>query len=89
MAEVHIPPRYRGPTNGVSQIDVDGRTVRECIEAVEARYPGFLELVFDKHGKVRLHARVFLNGDDLGREAAEATVDSGDRVEILAAVAGG
>ena len=89
MPEVHIPPRYRGPTQGVSQIDVDGRTVRECIEAVEARYPGFLELVFDEHGKVRLHASVFLNGDDLGREAAEAAVGSDDRVEILAAVAGG
>jgi molybdopterin converting factor small subunit len=89
MPEVHIPPRYRGPTQGVSQIDVEGRTVRECIEAVEARYPGFLELVFDQHGKVRLHASVFLNGDDLGREAAEAAVGSDDRVEILAAVAGG
>ncbi len=89
MPEVHIPPRYRGPTQGVSQIDVDGRTVRECVEAVEARYPGFLELVFDQDGKVRLHASVFLNGDDLGREAAEATVGSDDRVEILAAVAGG
>jgi molybdopterin converting factor small subunit len=89
MPEVHIPPRYRGPTQGVSQIDVAGRTVRECIEAVEARYPGFLELVFDKDGKVRLHARVFLNGDDLGREAADAALDRDDRVEILAAVAGG
>jgi sulfur carrier protein ThiS len=89
MPAVHIPPRYRGPTNGASQVDVEGRTVRECIEAVETLHPGFLELVFDAQGKVRLFARVFLNGDDLGREAADAPVDSGDRIEILAAVAGG
>jgi sulfur carrier protein ThiS len=89
MPAVLIPPRYRGPTNGASQIEVDGRTVRECIEAVEALHPGFLELVFDTQGNVRLFARVFVNGDDLGRDAANASVDSGDRIEILAAVAGG
>ena len=89
MPEVHIPPRYRGPTNGESRIEVDGRTVRECIEAIEARYPGFLELVFDTQGDVRLFARLFVNGDDLGREAADVPVDSGDRIEIVAAVAGG
>ncbi len=89
MPEVQIPPRYRGPTNGQSQIAVDGHTVRECIEAVEARHPGFLELVFDTQGNVRLFARVFLNGDELDREATDAPVDSGDRIEILAAVAGG
>jgi hypothetical protein len=89
MPAVHIPPRYRGPTQGASQIEVSGRTVRECIEAVEALHPGFLELVFDTQGQVRLHARVFLNGDDLGREAADAPVGSDDRIEILAAVAGG
>jgi molybdopterin converting factor small subunit len=89
MPTVHIPTRYRGPTQGKSQIDVEGRTVRECIEAVEAQHPGFLELVFDKQGKVRRFARVFLNGDDLGLDAADTTVDRGDRVEILAAVAGG
>ncbi len=89
MPTVHIPRRYRGPTNGQSQIEVEGRTVRECIEAVEAQHPGFLELVFDTQGNVRLFARVFVNGNDLGREAANAPIDSGDRIEILAAVAGG
>ncbi len=89
MPAVHIPPRYRGPTNGTSRIEVEGRTVRECIEAVETLHPGFLELIFDPQGKVRLFARVFLNGDDLGREAADARVEHDDRIEILAAVAGG
>ena len=89
MPTVHIPPRYRGPTNGQSQIEVEGCTVRECIEAVEARHSGFRELIFDTQGNVRLFVRIFVNGDDLGREAADVPVDSGDRIEIVAAVAGG
>jgi len=89
MPEVHIPPRYRGPTHGERLVEVAGGSVRECIAAVDARYPGFGELVFDALGKVRLHATVFVNGDALDREAGDTAVAENDRIEILAAVAGG
>jgi molybdopterin synthase sulfur carrier subunit len=89
MPEVHIPPRYRGPTNGERLVEVAGRTVRECIEAVDARHPGFGELVFDANGEVRLFATVFVNGEELGRAAGDTDVGEDDRIEILAAVAGG
>jgi sulfur carrier protein ThiS len=89
MPEVHIPPRYRGPTNGERLVEVTGGTVRACIEAVDARYPGFGELVFDAKGEVRLYATVFVNGEALGREAGDTKVAEDDRIEILAAVAGG
>jgi len=89
MPQVVVPARYRGPTNGRSEIEVDGDTVRRCIEAVEAQYPGFLELVFDADGEVRRYVRLFLNDEALEREAADAPVAAGDRVQILASVAGG
>jgi len=89
MPEVHIPPRYRGPTNGERRVEVAGKTVRECIDAVDARHPGFGELVFDANGKVRLFATLFVNGDELDREAGDTKVAANDRIEILAAVAGG
>jgi molybdopterin converting factor small subunit len=63
--------------------------VRECIEAVDALYPGFGELVFAADGKVRLYATVFVNGDKLDRVAGDTEVAEDDRIEILAAVAGG
>jgi len=89
MPEVHIPPRYRGPTNGERLVVVDGGTVRECIEAVDARHPGFGELVFDADGKVRRFATVFVNGEELDRAAGDMEIANSDRIEILAAVAGG
>ncbi len=89
MPEVHIPPRYRGPTNGERLVEVAGGTVRECIAAVDARHPGFGELVFDVEGKIRLFATVFVNGEELNRAAGDTQVAKSDRIEILAAVAGG
>jgi molybdopterin converting factor small subunit len=89
VPQVEIPRRYRLPTRGESPIDVEGRTVRECIEAVEARYPGFLELVFDSQGHLNRFVRLFVNGDEIARDDPDAPVGDDDRIQILAAAAGG
>jgi molybdopterin converting factor small subunit len=89
VPQVEVPSRYRVPTKGESCIQVDGRTVRECIEAVEARYPGFQELILDGQGELRRFARLFVNGDELARDALDTPVSGDDSVAILAAVAGG
>jgi molybdopterin synthase sulfur carrier subunit len=94
MREVHVPrvdvpARYRGPTQGRSRIEVKGATVRECIEAVEAEHPGFAELVFDDRGQLHRFVRLFVNGDEVPRDSPDQPVAEDDRVEILAAAAGG
>ena len=89
MPQVEIPPRYRGPTKGCSRVEVDGDTVRACVEAVESQYPGFLELVFDADGNLRRFVRLCVNGDALDRDAVDAPLGAGDQVQILASVAGG
>jgi molybdopterin synthase sulfur carrier subunit len=89
MPEVEVPSRYRGPTLGEQLIEVEGNTVRGCIDAVEARYPGFRELIFDARGDLRRFVRLFVNGDALATDAVDAPVGKRDRVQILAARAGG
>ncbi len=89
MPVVEVPSRYRIPTQGEGQIEVDARTVRECITAVEARYPGFEELIVDAKGGLHRFVRLFVNGDELARDALDTPVASDDKVAILAAAAGG
>ena len=89
MPQVHIPPPYRGPTEGRASVEVAGQTVRECIHAVGSRYPGFGDQVFDAGGNVHRFVQVFVNGDEIDRDALDTPVTDGDRVEILAAIAGG
>jgi molybdopterin converting factor small subunit len=89
VPEVEIPRRYRGPTRGRACIRVEAHTVRECIEAVEAEYPGFLELVLDAQGDLRRFVRLFVNGDAIAAGALDAPVGEGDRIGVLAAAAGG
>jgi sulfur carrier protein ThiS len=89
MPQVLIPPPYRGPTGGVERVDVDGTTVAECIRAVDARFPGFSAQVFDARGGVHRFVKLFVNGDEIDRRAVDTTLAEGDRLEILAAIAGG
>ena len=89
MPQVEVPSRYRVPTKGESSIDVKGRTVRECIDAVEARYPGFRELIVDGKGEVQRFVRLFVNGEQLARDGLETAVSEDARIAILVAPAGG
>lgn len=89
MPQVEVPSRYRVPTQGEAVVEVEGRTVRECIRAVEARYPGFEELVFDSKGHVHRFVRLFLNEEEIPRSAPDVPVAAADRIQILAAAAGG
>jgi molybdopterin synthase sulfur carrier subunit len=90
MPIVRVPPPYRGPTRGEAEIEVAGATVRECLEAVEARYPGFRAQVLDDAGQLHRFVRLFVNGAALdARRALDTRVAAGDAVEVLAAIAGG
>jgi molybdopterin synthase sulfur carrier subunit len=89
MATVVIPPPYRGPTHGAERVEVDGRTVRECIAAVEARHPGFGPMILDASGRVHRFVKLFRNGDQLQGDMLGAAIADGDRLEVIAAIAGG
>ena len=89
MPQVVVPHPYRGPTRGQARIEVSGATVRDCLLAVEGRYPGFAEQVFDGAGKLHRFVSLFVNGDEIERDAVDRPLSDADRVEILAAIAGG
>lgn len=89
MPVVRVPAPYRGPTRGEAEIPATGATVRECIDDVEARYPGFRAQILDDEGRIHRFVRLFLNGELLDRGALDARVGADDALEVLAAIAGG
>ncbi len=89
MPVVIVPGPYQGPTRGVGEIRVAGSTARECLQAVEAAHPGFGALVFDGSGELHRFVKLFLNGDQLDGDVLETAIVETDRLEVLAAIAGG
>ena len=89
MPHVKIPPPYQGPTLGQGSVQVEGASVRSCLEAVEQQFPGFSAQIFDAEGVVHRFVTLFINGDEIHRTEVDKTVAETDEVEILAAIAGG
>ena len=89
MPVVLVPTAYRGPTQGEAEILVEGTTVLACLEAVEVKFPGFLSQVLDAQGAVHGFVKLFVNGEQLDSAALSMGLASDDRLEVLAAIAGG
>jgi molybdopterin converting factor small subunit len=89
MPVVLIPTAYRAPTRGRGEVEASGATVLECLRSVGDRYPGFLELVIDGEGAVHPFVKLFVNEAEIERDAVETPLADGDRLEVLAAIAGG
>ena len=89
MPIVLVPTAYRGPTQGQAEIVVSGATVRACLEAVEAQFPNFLRQVLDEAGNAHRFVKLFVNEEQIQNTAVETEVGAEDRVEVLAAIAGG
>jgi hypothetical protein len=89
MPVVVVPPPYRGPTRGDGEIRVPGASVLACLAAVEAGHPGFRDQILDAQGRLHRFVKLFVNGEELPREPVDAPLAPDDRLEILAAIAGG
>ena len=90
MPIVIVPTILRGPTQGAEEIAVDGDTVGACIAAVEEQFPGFAAQVVDPAGEQHPFLKISLNGEILDAgESVRVAVAADDRVEVVAAVAGG
>ncbi|MEE8580048.1 MAG: MoaD/ThiS family protein [Myxococcota bacterium] len=89
MPVVFVPTAYRGPTKGNAEILVAGETVLACLHGVEEKYPGFLPQVLDDGGAVHRFVKLFINREPLDPQALDSELADSDRLEIIAAIAGG
>jgi sulfur-carrier protein len=87
--EVRIPTILRTYTDGAKAVNADGATLNELISNLEAAHPGIKERLVDD-GSLRRFVNVYLNDEDIRFiEGISSTLDDGDTVTILPAVAGG
>jgi sulfur-carrier protein len=70
--------------------EVPGTTVREVIDELERRHPGFASYVTDDTGRLRRHVNVFVREEPIhDRVGLSDTVGPSDQIFILQALSGG
>ncbi len=87
MATVHIPSSMRDLTAGERAVSVDGATVAELIERLEARHPGVRARLLAGDG-LRPGLAVVVDGV-LRRPALHARVGLTSEVHFVPAISGG
>jgi sulfur-carrier protein len=86
---VKIPSQLRGVTEGEGEIEVDGGTVGEALDAVFEQHAE-LRARITEDGGLRRFVNVYVSGEDIRfQDGLETELSDGDEVTILPAVAGG
>ena len=86
---VKIPTQLRAATGGEAEINVEGATVGEALDAVFAEHDGLRERI-TQDGDLRRFVNVYVSGEDIRfQDGLETPISEGDEVTILPAVAGG
>ena len=87
---VRIPTPLRKLTGDRDTVTSSGSRLIDCIEALEAQYPGLKDRLCDEGGDIRRFVNVFINGEDVRfLQGLDTPLKPGDEVSIVPAVAGG
>jgi molybdopterin synthase sulfur carrier subunit len=88
--KVRIPTPLRSLTNGSEEVVVEGSSIKEVIDNLETKHKGFKERLCDENGQIRRFINFYLNDEDIRfKDNQDTTVDDGDQISIVPAIAGG
>lgn len=87
--KVKVPVPLQRLTEGKEEVEGEKGTIIALIEGLDQKYPGLSERI-SEGGKLRRFVNVYVNEEDVRFLNNEATsVDDGDVVSIVPAIAGG
>jgi molybdopterin synthase sulfur carrier subunit len=87
---VLVPGSLKDWFGGAEQALCEGKTIGDCIDDLDAKFPGFRSRVFDDKGEISSSVMIFLDGQNLrSLNGLASPVKDGDEVSIIPFAAGG
>ena len=86
---IKLNPFLRMFTNEEYIIEVNGNTIGECIDELEAKYPGIKKQIVKEDGNLFVYLEVYVNSESAYPEDLSKKVKDGDEITIITMVAGG
>jgi MoaD family protein len=86
---VKIPAQLKAATGGEAELEVEGSTVGEALDAVFDQHGDLRERITEE-GDLRRFVNVYVSGEDIRfQDGLDTAVEDGAEITILPAVAGG
>jgi adenylyltransferase/sulfurtransferase len=87
---IYLPAPLRHCVAGQTELAVRAETVGDALAGAISEYPALRRHLYAEDGQLRGYVNVYLNDEDIGQLAGEATaVGAGDRILIVPSIAGG
>lgn len=87
--KIHLHLTLRQYTNGEDTVEVQGKTVGECLKDLVRKFPGLEPSIFDKKGKLNHIVEIYLNLQSAYPDELAKPVKHGDEIHITMMLAGG
>ena len=88
--KVVIPTPLRKFTSGADIVEIEAATVREVLDNLDSKFPGFRASVCDESGSLRRSINIYLDGEDVRfLENLATRVPDGSEIAIVPAISGG
>ena len=90
MSTVKLPPVLRKLSNGAKQVQVEGQTVGEVLDALDRQFPTIKNQLLTEDGQIARFVNVYLNDEDVRfMQGLVTPVPSDATIVILPAMSGG
>jgi molybdopterin converting factor small subunit len=87
---VRIPTILRTYTDGASEVNGEGGTLREVLQKLDADFPGIGARILDEAGKIRRFVNVYVGEEDVRfADGLDTVTPEGVSISVIPAVAGG
>jgi molybdopterin synthase sulfur carrier subunit len=88
--KVIIPTLLRRLTDNADAVEVEATTVRDILDRLDERYPGFRARVCEETGELRRFINIYVDGEDVRfLNNLSTLVPERAEVSIVPAIAGG
>ena len=87
--KVHLHMTLRRFANGQETVDVEGKTIGECLKELVKKFPDMGSSLFDKKGGLLNVVEVYLNLESAYPDELAKKVKDGDQIHLTLMLAGG
>lgn len=90
MSTLKIPAPLRSYTNGSSEVNVQGATVREAMSHLIEQFPSLKPHLYNGDGELRPFVTLFIESDNVrDLQEMETPLESNALIRLIPSIAGG
>lgn len=89
-SKIHIPSLFRRFTDGSTEIEVNGVTIKEALDELFRKFPEIRDHIIDENGGIRNFINIYINQENIREQAGfDTLVIEGSEIHIIPSIAGG